>query len=219
MSEFESGIGESYSVKVEICGENEERIFLTVDPVGQFHPGGCEAFAYVKKDALLSLASAQDIMDYFLKRICFENLETAIDDLDDFSLGSVLDYTGKLETDEENEWFLPYFKGLNEKVRLFDEKLRSMEGKIARIIVHQYHSASGELCDFTDYTNCPEGEEEEEIRSHFEKILSDDSDIDAILSLFEDGYFYGNAYDSDQVITADLKEGKAEEKLKITDIR
>ena len=219
MSEYESGIGESYSVKVNVIDEEGKKISLNVDPVGKFHPGGCTAFVYAKKDALLSLTSADAVKDYFLKRICFENLETAIDDLEDLSLGSVLEYTDALDVNEENEWFLPYFKSLKQKTDVFFEELKQMDGRIAKIKVHQYHSAFGELCDFVDYTNAPEGEDEDTIRSHFETILSEDSDIDAVMSLFEDGYFYGDGYSSDLVIVADLKEGKAEEKMEIIDIR
>ena len=215
MSEYESGIGETYYVKVEVYGADQKAV-LTVNPIGQFSPGGCEAFVYAKKDALTGLKEAGEIMDYFKKKICFENMEAACD-LEDYSLGYVLDYCSKLEENEENDWWLPYFRRLEKKVSSFENDLKQMS-EIRKIVVHQYHSAAGELCDFVDYTCCPEGEEEEELRSFFEENLAD-SDIDAIMECFEDGYFYGDFYDSDRVITADLPDQKVDEKLIITEIR
>ena len=64
-----------------------------------------------------------------------------------------------------------------------------------------------------------EGEDEEDLRSFLEENLSPESDIDAILSCFEDGCFYGNAYDSDRVIEADLEKKSVKEWLTVSEIR
>ena len=216
MSEWESGIADNYHVAVEVYDKAGEKVKLTVNPIGQFSPGGCTATVYVKKEALLDLSAAEDVMSFFLKKICFENLEMALDP-DDSSLGNVLKETSAMEIDEENDWWLPYFKRLEKKVAEFREDLEKI--KIAKIVIHQYHSAAGELCDFTDYIGCPEGEEEEDLRSFLEENLSPESDIDAILSCFEDGCFYGNAYDSDRVIEADLEKKSVKEWLTVSEIR
>lgn len=217
--EYESGIADHYYVVLEILDNSGTKLSLTVNPIGQFSPGGCCALVYVKKEQLLSLTSTESIMDYFLKKICFENLETAVD-LKDDSLGNVLQYTADLKEDEENDWWLPYFRRLERKLSSFREDLVKMEKEngIRRIRVHQYHSAAGELCDFVDYTCCPEGEGQEVIRSFFEEKLDSQSDIDAIMDCFEDGYFYGSAYESDRLIEADLLKQTVQEKLLITEI-
>ena len=214
--EYEAGIADNYYVAVEAYGGSGEKASLSVNPIGQFSPGGCTALVYVKKETLLSLSAPEELMSCLLKKICFENLETAID-LDDFSLGHVLEYTAALEIDEENDWWLPYFKRLEKKVSAFREDLEKIN-EIRKIVIHQYHDAAGELCDFVDYTCCPEGEDNESIRCFLEENLSKESDIDAIMDCFEDGYFYGNAYESDRVIEADLAEQKVKEWLTISEI-
>lgn len=217
--EYESGIADHYYVVLEIYDNNGKKLSLSVNPIGQFSPGGCCALVYVKKEQLLSLTSAEVIMDYFLKKICLKNLETAVD-LKDDSLGNVLQYTADLKEDEENDWWLPYFRRLERKLSSFRDDLVKMEKEngIRRIRIHQYHGAAGELCDFVDYTCCPEGEGQEVIRSFFEEKLDSQSDIDAIMDCFEDGYFYGSAYESDRLIEADLLKQTVQEKLLITEI-
>ena len=94
-----------------------------------------------------------------------------------------------------------------------------MDGNISKVIVHQYHDASGELCDFVDYTCCPEGEDEEVLRSFFEDTLSDDSDIDEIMDCFEDGYFYSSSYESDEVSVIDIETHTVSKAMTIKNVR
>ena len=213
---FESGIADNDYVSVEVYDTSGGKTSLSVNPIGQFSPGGCKALVYVKKETLLTLNTAEELLSCLRKKICFENLDTAVD-LDNNSLGNVLDRTSALEIDEENDWWLPYFKRLEKKVSAFEEEVQKMD-EIKRIVVHQYHDAAGELCDFVDYVCCPEGEDDEIIRSFLEENLSPESDIDAIMGCFEDGYFYGNSYESDRVIEADLVENSVKEQLTISEI-
>ena len=90
--------------------------------------------------------------------------------------------------------------------------------KDLKAVVHQFHEASGELCDFVDFTCCPEGEEEDVLREFFEENLSPESEIDAIMDLFEDGYFYGNGFAADEAFLIDFTNGSFEKKLTVTDV-
>lgn len=219
--DYESGMMQSSYVKVEVFNNENEKAVLTVNPVGQFNPGGCEAFASIKKDQILAVTTVEELYEYLLKRIVFENLETTAGDIPSFTVAGVLEYTRELEENEENDWWLPYFRRMDKKVAEFHDdllaKCATLEN-IDRVIVHQYHAASGELCDFVDYTCCPEGDDEETIRSFFEDTLSADSDIDEIMSFFEDGYFYGHGYECDETVTVDFKGGTFDKAMTISSI-
>lgn len=216
--DFESGMSMSDYVKVEVfCGD--KKTVLSVNPVGQFSPGGCTAFVSVKKDAALALNTVEEFYEMLLSRIYFENLEAAFD-LPNYRLTDVLEYTKDLEVDDENSWWLNYFKRLEGKVQQFHDELTEMTGdlKDLKLTVHQFHEASGELCDFVDFTCCPEGEEEDVLREFFEENLTPESEIDAIMDLFEDGYFYGNGFAADEAVTIDFGNGTYDKKLTVTDV-
>ena len=218
--EFEAGMGLSDYVKVEISGKEDKKFSLTVNPVGQFNPGGCLAFISIKKDQVLSLNNVEELYDLLLNRIYFENLEVAYD-ADSYNLKSVLDHTKDLEVDDENSWWLNYFKRLQDKVSQFKDELLNSGNKLEDLIlkVHEYHTAGGEMCDFVDYTCCPEGGEEEELREFFESSLTPDSEIDNIMEHFEDGYFYGNSYSADQLTCVNFKDKSFERALTISDVQ
>ena len=219
--EFETGIVLSDYVKIEVFGNNNEKAVLSVNPVGQFNPGGCTAFISVKKDAVMSLQTTEELFDYFLNRIVFENMESAVD-LPNYILKDVLEYTGALEPDEDNEWWLNYFKRLEGKVSQFHDELTAMAQDLKdlqKVVIHQNHEAGGELCDFVDFICVPEGEEEDVLREFFEENLSADSEIDEIMELFEDGYSYVNAYAADEKIVIDFKNGTFEKTMSVTDVR
>ena len=216
--DFESGMSMSDYVKVEVfC--NDKKTVLSVNPVGQFSPGGCTAFVSVKKDAVLALNTVEELYEMLLSRIYFENLEVAFD-LPNYRLTDVLEYTRDLEVDDENSWWLNYFKRLEGKVKQFHDELNAMteDLKDLKLAVHQFHEASGELCDFVDFTCCPEGEEEDVLREFFEENLTPESEIDAIMDLFEDGYFYGNGFAADEAVTIDFKNGTYQKTLTVTDV-
>ena len=216
--EFEAGMSLSDHVKVEVfCGD--KKTVLNVNPVGQFSPGGCTAFVSVKKEAAFALNTVEELYEMLMNRIYFENLEVAFD-LPDYGLKEVLAYTKDLEVDDENSWWLNYFKRLEEKVSQFHDELVSMTDKLSdlKVVVHQFHEASGEMCDFVDFTCCPEGEEEDVLREFFEENLSPESEIDSIMELFEDGYFYGNGFAADEAVTIDFGNSSFEKKLTITDV-
>ncbi|MBQ2079406.1 MAG: hypothetical protein IIU37_07095 [Erysipelotrichaceae bacterium] len=216
--DYESGIGLSDHVKIDVM-KGEQKISLAVNPVGQFETGGCLAFIAVKKEDLFSLGSTEELCDYLLRKIYFENLESAFD-LDHYTLKNVLQHTESLEVNEENSWWLNYFKRLQKKVNEFKEGLRSFSdlNELA-VYIHEYHSASGELCDFVDYTCAPEGEEEDEIRNYFEEKLNDDQQVDRIMDCFEDGYFYGNSFSAKQLTVVDYPKKSFDRSLSIEDIQ
>ena len=204
-------------VKAEVYDEKGNKAALSVNPVGQFNPGGCIAFISMKKDQVLPLKSGAEIYEFLLKKIYFENLEVAFD-LDNYTLANVLEYTKGLEVNEENDWYLNYFKRLEQKTEEFKTALLAMETP-AKIIARQYHEASGELCDFVDYLCVPEGEDEETLREFFEENLTADSEIDEIMEQFEDGSFYGNGFEAEERITADLKNQTFEKTMTVTNVR
>ena len=147
-------------------------------------------------------------------------MEVAVD-LPDYGLKEVLDYTKDLEVDDENSWWLNYFKRLEKKVDQFREELISMaeELKDVKVIVHQFHEAGGEMCDFVDYTCCPEGDDEDTLREFFEESLTPDSEIDNIMDLFEDGYSSISGFAADEAVTIDYGNGSYEKTLTISDVR
>ena len=102
----------------------------------------------------------------------------------------------------------------------FKEGLRSFSdlNELA-VYIHEYHSASGELCDFVDYTCAPEGEEEDEIRNYFEEKLNDEKQVDRIMDCFEDGYFYGNSFSAEQLTVVDYPKKSFDRSLSIEDIQ
>ncbi|MBR0462203.1 MAG: hypothetical protein IJJ00_05790 [Erysipelotrichaceae bacterium] len=219
--EFETGISCSNYVTVKIAGLNGETASLSVNPIGQFNPGGCEAMVFIKKDDVLALKTVDELYAYLLRKIFIENLETAVE-IDDCSLGGVLEYTKTLEENEDNNWWLPYFKKLEKKVDEFHESLTCFAKDLKDIkvvTVHEYHSASGELCDFVDYTCAPEGDENEEIRSYLEEHLSKESDIDAIMDCFEDGYFYGSSFEGDEKTVIDFNNNTFEKTMTVTNVQ
>ena len=140
MSEFETGISFAEYVSVEVL-KGDQKIKLSVNPVGQFNPGGCTAFVSVKKDSVLALEKVEDLYEYLLKRIGFDNLEAVVD-LDDYSLKGVLEYTKDLEVDDENEWWLNYFKRLEKKVDEFHEALISMNAQLKDLKVNGHDLAA-----------------------------------------------------------------------------
>ena len=219
MSEFETGISFAEYVSVEVL-KDDQKIKLSVNPVGQFNPGGCTATVFIKKEGVLTLEKVEDLYEYLIKRIGFDNLEAVID-LKDYSLKGVLEYTKGLEVDDENSWWLNYFKRLEEKVDEFHKALVSLNAELKdlKVKVHQYHDASGELCDFVDFICCPEGEDEEELREFFEENLSNDSEIDNIMECFEDGYFYGNSFSAAETTVIDFANNSVEKTMKVTDVR
>ena len=216
---MESGMMTASYVKVEVSDTDDRKISLIVNPVGRFSPGGCEAYVSVKQNQITDLNTADEIFDYLLRKIYFENLESSAGELPGVSLGEILSYTDGLQEDEDNSWWLKYFRGLSEKVSIFHRELLKMDGTISEVRVHQYHDASGELCDFVDYICCPEGEDEEVLRSFFEDSLSDDSDIDEIMDCFEDGYFYGSSYESDEVSVIDVKTHTVTKTMTVKNVR
>ena len=219
--EYESGMMNCNYVVIRVLNAEDEAAVLTVNPIGQFNPGGCEAFIYVKKDQVLALKTIEDLYEYLLKRIFFENLDIAISDLDDFSLGAVLEYTKALELSDDNNWWLPYFRRLEKQTEDFHGRLQSLSGdlKDLRLVAHEYHAAAGELCDFVDYTCAPEGDDNEEIRSFLIETLSPESDIDAIMNCFEDGCFYGNSFEGDEMTIVDFNDGSIKKSMTISNVQ
>ncbi|MBQ2657670.1 MAG: hypothetical protein IJF87_03745 [Erysipelotrichaceae bacterium] len=216
--EFEAGMSLSDHVKIEVFFGDKKTV-LRVNPVGRFSPGGCTAFVSLKKDAVLALNTVEEFYEMLLNRIYFENLEVAFD-LENYRLKDVLAYTKDLEVDDENSWWLNYFKSLEEDVSRFHAELISLTDKLSdlKAVVHQFHEASGEMCDFVDFTCCPEGEEEDVLREFFKENLSPESEIDNIMEQFEDGYFYGNSFAADEAVTIDFGNGSFEKKLTVTDV-
>ncbi|MBO4218450.1 MAG: hypothetical protein J5887_02950 [Erysipelotrichaceae bacterium] len=214
---FETGIGLADHVKVEVWGTAQQPICLTVNPVGQFNPGGCLALASVRKDQVLQLKSTEELYDFLTRKIFFENLETAIPEEEcNYTLKGVLDYTENLAEDDENSWWLPYFRTLAEDVNNFREKLMAA-GRLEelQLKVHQYHAAAGELCDFADWTCFPEGGDEDEVREFLEDSLAEDLDADEVMELFEDGYFQGSGFEGDECVSVDFAQGTCHKKLVI----
>ena len=219
--ELETGISLSDHVKVEVSGPNDEKTVLTVNPVGQFNPGGCTAFISIKKDAVMALNTTEEFFDHLLGRIVFENLESAVE-LDSCRLVDVLNYTKDLQPDDDNSWWLSYFKKLEEKVSRFHEELTAISADLRdlkTVVIHQYHQASGEMCDFVDFICVPEGEDEDTLREFFEENLSPDSEIDEIMELFEDGYSYVNSYEADEKIRIDFRNGTFEKTMTVSEVR
>ena len=219
--EFETGISMSDYVKVEVFDQDEKKTTLTVNPVGQFNPGGCTAFISVKKDVIMSLKTTRELYDYFLGRIIFENLESAVD-LENTRLIDLMEYTKDLEPDEGNEWWLSYFKRLEKKVAQFHDELTDMAEDLRdlkKVVIHQYHEAGGELCDFVDFICVPEGEDEDVLREFFEENLSPDSEIDQIMELFEDGCSSIDSFCADEKTVVDFRNGTLEKTMIVTDVR
>ncbi len=218
--EFETGMSAGDHVMVEAFRENGDKISLTVNPVGQFNPGGCIAFVSAKKDKILPLQTTEELFHFLLDRIWFENYESAFD-TEDCTLRNMMVTATQTEVSEDNEQWLPYFKRLETKVAQFYNDLLSVKDlkDLQKVVIHQLHEASGELCDFVDYTCCPEGDENDEIRDYLEGTLSNDSEIDAIMDLFEDGYCQISSFCGDEAITVDFGNGTYEKKMTVTDVR
>lgn len=214
--EYESGIFLDDHVKAEVIAANNEKLVLNVDPVGKFNPGGCTASVIIRKEELLAITEAEEFYDYLLNRIIFENLEGIID-IGNTDLKSVIEYTRDLRPDDSNSWWLNYFKKLDEDLIRFHESLLKAELHIVKL--HQYHSAYGELCDFVDYTCCPQGEDQETIRNYLESSLTPESRIDEIMELFEDGFFYGSGYKADETVAIDYRNGDYIKTLTVSDVR
>ena len=221
MSEY--GIYANEYLKVEVKDREDKVYTLKVNPIGKFEGSGCIAMIYAKGDKILSLQSIDEFCDYLLSRIEFGNLEGVFDDEpEDFSMGSVLRKCAEIELTDENSWYLSYFKKLQEDFDRFHQQLNegfSSFADICQIIIHQYHDAGGELCDFVDYTCCPEGCEQEELREFFEDNLSIYSEIENILNCFEDGYFNGSQFSGEEQLTVNVAEGRSHKIMTITNVR
>ena len=221
MSEF--GIAANDYVSVVVKDKENKKHTLKVNPVGRFEGGsGCIAIIYAKGDRILALQSIDEFCDYLLKWIVFDNLDGVFDDEpDDFCLGSVLKKAAEIEEDEDNSWYLSYFKKLNEDFGKFRRELGESFASlkdINEIVIHQYHDAAGEMCDFVDYTCCPEGEEEDVLREFFENNLTADSEIDKIMDCFEDGFFYGYQFSGDEQLLIDVQNKTYRKTMTITDV-
>lgn len=217
---YETGISCVDYVEIAVYKKDGEKIKLIINPVGQFNPGGCLAFVSVKQEKALALKTSEELFDMILSRVYFENLEAAFE-IDDYSLRNILEYTSKLEEDDNNSWYLRYFKTLNEKVNKFKEELLSIKEleEYEKVEIIQNHEAAGEECDFVDYVCCPEGAEEEELREFFESNLSPESEIDNIMECFEDGYYYGNGYEAEEKYTIDYQNKTFVKTTTITNVR
>ncbi|MCR5066443.1 MAG: hypothetical protein K6A14_00080 [Erysipelotrichaceae bacterium] len=218
---YETGIGLATYVTVEVF-KDDRKIKLTVDPVGRFNPGGCLAAVFVKKEQILALQSTEELYEYLLRKIFFENLEGVFDEeLPDYTVNTVLEYTSKLQEDEENSRWLGYFQSLAKKTEEFHQELLALAEDVKqldRVAVHEYHASMGEECDFVDYTCCPEGDDDDEIREWMEENLTSDSDIDAIMDCFEDGYFYGHSFKGEEVAEIDFRNDTFRKSMTISDI-
>ena len=205
---YESGEFISNSVRVKVFNEDGNNAVLNV--------GGVQTFTYIKPEELLAITNAQELYDLILKKICFEELEGTLDEEPtDYSLGGILEY---LKTIDENA-DSPVLKELRHAEgnvkRFYNELNKSITGKITKVIVHQYHNASGDMCDFEDYLNIPYGEEEDAMREYLESTLTPDSEIDNIMEHFEDGDLYINAYQSDEELTVDITNNKVDKTLTV----
>ncbi|MBR0138615.1 MAG: hypothetical protein IJM15_09415, partial [Erysipelotrichaceae bacterium] len=143
------------------------------------------------------------------------------DEPEDCFMGSVLRKTEEIEENDENSWYLSYFKKLYEDFEKFRRDLKESFASfedIQEIVIHQYHDAAGEMCDFVDYTCCPEGDEEDELREFFENSLTPDSEIDKIMDCFEDGYFYGHQFSGDEQLIVDVPNRSFKKTMTITDV-
>ena len=210
---------DAYYVYADIYGNNGEKAVLKVNPIGQFQGDGCIAMAYLKKDALLSVSSIDELMEKLGKAIEFENLEGILDLEGGNSLSNVLAYTKDLEEDEDNAYWLGYFKkleGLYERFAADVKAFASGMDDISKVIVHQFHNASGDDCDFADYAGLPFEEDEDAMREYLEENI--EGDIDSIMEHFEDGEFYVDSYESDKKIIVDFTGKKASETLSISDV-
>ncbi len=220
MSEY--GIYANEYLKIEVKDKEGMACTLKVNPVGQFEGSGCIATIYAKGDKILSMQSVDELCDYILSRIEFGNLEGVFEDEpDDYFMGSVLRKSGEIEINDDNSWYLSYFRRLQEDYDRFHQQLKERFGsfeEIGEIVIHQYHDAGGEMCDFVDYTCCPEGADEEELREFFEDNLSVYSEIENIMNCFEDGYFNGNQFSADETLTIDVTNGRAHKIMTITNV-
>lgn len=218
--DYGTGMSSVDYVKVSAYKKDGEKTSLTVNPVGQFDPGGCLAFVSVREDKVMPLKTSEEFFDFVLSRIYFENLEVAFD-MENYTLGNVLDYTRELEVDDDNSWYLNYFKRLDEKVAKFKEEFLAVPElkDYEKIEISQYHEASGELCDFVDYVCCPEGEEEDVLREFFEENLSPESEIDNIMECFEDGYYNGSGFEAEERYVMDYDNGTFRKTMTVTNVR
>lgn len=203
-------------LKIEIS-INDFKTSLTINPVGKFNPGGCLAYISSNKDAFLEVKTNEELFELLTNKIYFENLEVAFD-LDNYSLKNVLDYTNKLEVNDDNSWYLNYFKDLIDKVRQFKNELLN-KPLVNEIIIKEYHASSEELCDFVDYLCVPEGEDNDTLQEFFENTLSKESEIETIMDHFEEGYCYINGYNSELKTIINLQNKSINKSLTVDNIQ
>ena len=199
------------SVRVVAFNENNEKCVLNV--------GGCQTFSYIKPEKLLAVKNAQELYDLILKDICFEELEGALEnDPGDYSLGAMNEYVKTLDENENSPVISSLRHAEGNTRRFYNELMKTITGPVTKVIVHQYHNASGDMCDFEDYLNIPYGEEEDAMREYLEKTLTPDSEIDNIMEHFEDGDLYVSAYQSDEQLIVDIINNKVEKTLTVIEV-
>ena len=209
----------SFYVDIEVKDAEGNAAKLSVNPTGQFNGGGCQAIAYYRPERILEAADAEALYQVLTKGIEFEEIEGTLDpEPEDYQLSTMLEFAKGLDETEDNSWWLRYFKRLVTKAEEFHAALNEMK-EIETVTVHQVHNACGDLCDFADYTNAPEGEEEDTIRQFLEDTLTPDSAIDDLMDCLDDGYFELSQYQSDKVLIADRKNGTVKELFTVTDVR
>ena len=199
------------SVRVVVFNENNEKVVLNV--------GGCQTFSYIKAQQLLAIKNAEELYDLILKDICFEELEGTLEnDPGDYSLGAMNEYVKTLDENENGSVISSLRHVEGNTRRFYNELVKTITGPVSKVIIHQYHNAGGDMCDFEDYLNIPYGEEEDATREYLEKILTPDSEIDNIMERFEDGNIYVNEYQSDEKLTVDIMNNKVDKTLTVIGI-
>lgn len=199
------------SIRVEAFNENNEKVVLNV--------GDCQTFSYIKPEQLLAIKNAQELYDLILKDICFEELEGALEnDPKDYSLGSMIEYIKTVDESDNSPVISSLRHAEGNTRRFYNELIKTITGPVTKVIIHQYHNASGDMCDFEDYLNIPFGEEEDAMREYLEKILTPDSEIDNIMEHFEDGSLYINEYQSDEKLIVDITNNKVDKTLTVIGI-
>ena len=202
---FEAG-GCTDSVMVEAFS-GDERFVLSIS--------GPHTISYIKNDQILQVSSGKELFDLIMNKVWFEEMEGALDtDLDVYSVGSVMEYLRGVEDTADNPLLSSLWR-IERNVNKFWEEVEKMDS-VDKVLIHQIHAGSD---DFTDYLNIPYEEDEEETRNILIERLSDDSMIDSIMEHFEEGEFYIDSYECEELMEADLKEGKVTNTVSVTEIQ
>ena len=195
-------------VRVEVFDDQKKKAVLNVS--------GPITMSYIKKGQISKGVSKDELYDLLLRKIGFEELEGALEkEPEDYFLKTMMNYLDDIEESDD-----PVLSGLfkiQRNVKRFKEDLKQVD-EVVLVQIHQIHKGDSEENDFMDYLNIPMEEEEEVMRTYLEENLSSESEIDAIMDRFEDGEFYINTYEADQLLCFDLLNNITEEKVIVSEV-